>query len=60
MPTPAVPWGKGEEKREYQGAKAFPEATKDISKRFLQISMYLPPPMVRPHGAPEMVPLPFK
>lgn len=34
MPTPAVPKGEKGGKKEFQGAKAFPEATKDISKHF--------------------------
>lgn len=30
------------EEKEFQGAKVFPDATKDISKCFLQINVYFP------------------
>lgn len=50
---PSSPTGGRGGKKELQGSKAFPEATKDKSKCFLQISMCFPAPLVRPHGAPE-------
>lgn len=42
MSTATIPWKKKGRNKEFQGAKAFPEATKDISKGFFQISTYFP------------------